>query len=272
MVSGVVKHFEELADHMNDLLPHQFQTALSICPQLAKLPERTITWIRDTAVLARQEEEAKELLGDLVFLIDFKKNLRKTPELSKDIITGLIKTLIYHKSKSYSFECEGPLAQFIGGIGEAQAKEYFGSEVVGRVSDKFGQTINIWKKALHHLYKDHAGGHTIAPDYYQEARGKRLPWIRHVLENSSEVYAEPKTGRHGLPNLVYQGTTFLGSPAPKYHQIFLVIVEFDRSKRLSFLTAFHIQDRQRLLKLLASWTPWKPPGSGARYVTSDKRS
>jgi hypothetical protein len=247
--------FERLLDQIRILPPQRVHAALSVCRELGNLPQDTLGWIWEVATLTRESQAARGLLEEVMQLVEYKLEKLSPRELNTDALTALIKTLLFHHRNGYTFACEGDLAQFLGGICEKTAEDYFRKSVVGAVFDKLGQRINIWKKALRHLYKDRVGGHTVAPEYFQSSRGKRLPWIRHVLINSTEVYEEPGRGRHGKPNLVYVGQTVLGADRPKYSQYFLVFVESNRSQKLGFLTAFHVYDRKDFLKSLAGWTP-----------------
>lgn len=255
MEEKALQIFEKLIQQIRILPPQQVHAALSVCRELENLPQDTLRWVYDVATLTRESQAARGLLKDLLELVDHKLQKQNSCELSRDVLAMLVKSLIFHHRNRYSFACEGELAQFLGGIDEKAAEDYYKNSLVGAVYDKLGQRVNIWKKAVRHLYKDKAGGHTIAPEYFQLSRGKRLCWIRHVLVNSSEIYEEARSGRHGRPNLVYVGHTILGVGAPKYSQHFLVFVESDRSQKLSFVTAFHVASEREFLKLLANWTP-----------------
>ena len=247
--------FDKLLQQIRTLPPYQVHAALSVCRELEDLPQDTVCWVCDVAMLTRKSEPARGLLEDLFELVDYKLQKQNSRELKRDALINLVRTLVFHHLNSYSFACEGNLAQFLGGIDEPAALDYYNKSVVGAVLDKLGQRIDIWKYAVRHLYKDRAQGHTIAPEFFQMNRAKRLPWIRHVLLNSTEIYQEPGRGRFGKPNLVYVGQTTVGADRPKYAQYFLVFVESNRSQKLGLLTAFHVDKYKDFMRLLADWIP-----------------
>jgi len=237
------------------LQPHQVHAALLACRELESLPLDAARWVCDVAILSREDEGARWFLKDLFDLVEYKLQKQGSRELKRNTLTKLVGTLLFRHQNSYSFACEGELAQFLGGIDEHSALDYYNRCVVGAVVDRLGQRINIWKYAVRHLYKDKAEGHTIAPEFFQMNRAKRLPWIRHVLRNSTEIYEEPGRGRFGKPNLVYVGQTTVGAATPKYSQYFLVFVESNRSRKLGLLTAYHLDKYGDFVKSLANWTP-----------------
>lgn len=246
---------DRLVQLIEALQPHRVHAALSACRELENLPLDAVRWVCDVAILTREDEVARGFLKDLFELVEYKLQKQNSRELKRDALIKLVRTLVFRHRNSYSFACEGELAQFLGGIDEPAALDYYNKCVVGAVFDKLGQRINIWKYAVKHLYKDRAEGHTIAPEFFQMNRAKRLPWIRHVLLNSTEIYEEPGRGRFGKPNLVYVGQTTVGADRPKYSQYFLAFVESNRSRKLGLLTAYHVDKYRDFVRSLANWTP-----------------
>jgi hypothetical protein len=247
--------FDRLLQQVPGLPPDQIQATLSVCRQVEILPEDALRWVLEVAMLTRENQAARELLKDLLELVDHKLKKEGSGVLKKHTLIKVVRTLLFHHRNCYRFACDGHLAQFLAGVDEPTALDYYNNSIVGAVYDKLGQRIDIWKYGVRHLYKDMAGGHTVAPEFFQTSRGKRLPWIKQVLINSTEIYEEPGRGRFGKPNLAYVGQTIIGADEPKYTQYFLVLVESNRSRKLGFVTAFHVEEHKDLLKLLAAWTP-----------------
>lgn len=246
-----VHHFETLAQQIETLNPQKTAATLSNFGALLAILDDTAPWAHSTLDLLREDERARTFMKEFLHLVECRRKLNKHPELKSKTLAHLVRLLLFHYRQSYSFRCEGDLAECLReGITEKEALDYYHGRVVGKVRDKFGRRVFIWKWRRNHLYTDKEGRHYVAAEYFQQNRAHRLPWIRHVIINSTEVYRESR-GRHGEPNLVYVGHTVLGMKGDKYPQDFLVIVEFNRSRLPSFVTAFHTDDRKRFLELLA---------------------
>ena len=249
-----LQHFETLARQIGSLNPQKTAATLSRFDALLAILDDPAPWPCSTLDLVRGDEGARTFMKELLHVIECRKKLNQHPELRSKTLADLVRLLLFHYRYCYFFWCKDHLAECLReDITEKEALDYYHGHVVGNVRDNFGRRVFIWKYALNHLYKDKAGKHSVAPEYFQQNRAHRLPWIRHVMMNSTEVYREPR-GRHGEPNLVYVGHTVLGKKADKYPQDFVVIVQFNRSRKPSFVTAFHIEnDRERFLQLLAGW-------------------
>jgi hypothetical protein len=249
-----LQHFETLAQQIEKLNPQKTVATLSRFDALLDILEDPAAWPCPTLDLLRGDNGARKFIRELLYLIERRKKLEQRPELRSKTLTHLVRLLLFNYQHSYFFPCEGDLEECLReDITEKEACDYYHERVVGSVQDKFGQRVFFWKYALNHLYKDRADKHSVAPEYFQQSRAHRLPWIRHVVTNSKEVYREARS-RHGVPNLVYVGHTVLGMNADKYPQDFFVIVQFNRSRQASFLTAFHAEnDRKEFLRHLADW-------------------
>jgi hypothetical protein len=130
---------------------------------------------------------------------------------------------------------------------------------MGTVVDHFGRSIVIDEDGMKSLYKEHRSGkHVVASENYEETRGKRLPWIRHVLENSPAVYVvEEHVYGKFRRTYIYTGIASIPlEPKPAISH-FVVVVSEGGNKTLKFVTAYAIIQNNRFLKCIE---PGKPIG------------
>ncbi len=134
---------------------------------------------------------------DAVKIIHLRERRLKKSQLKMQEIASALTLVHFHHTRAYRFNAVGQLAENFGECPEAKALEYYEKFAMGTVTDRFGRTIMIDEDGVRSLYKEpRSGKHVVASENYEETRGKRLPWIRHVLENSLAVYG--KTDRRNL--------------------------------------------------------------------------
>ncbi len=190
------------------------------------------------------------------------KNQLKTREISESLL--LAETL---HSSAFRFVAEGSLAHLFGSsCDEAKAVDYFGRCVIGTVTDKFGRNVVIDEDGMRSLYKDPlSGAHAIAPENYEEVRGKRLPWIRHTLETSDAVYLEEELIGRTWVRKKYLYTAIVTTPLqrqPEQTSYYVVVVREGKNQILSMATAFSMFDRNGFLHAIAM---------AHRYVLQNRR-
>jgi hypothetical protein len=176
-------------------------------------------------------------------------------------ITSALRLVDFHHCNVFRFSAVGPLAENFRDCNEGKALEYYDKKVCGVVTDKFGRQILIDDDGIRSLYKDpKSNKHIVDSEFYEESRGKRLPWIRHVLEQSPSVYVVEE-----IVNAKFRRTylyTAIASiplqPKPSV-SYFMVVVSEDGNKRLKFVTAYAIISFNRFLKCIE---PGKPLGEG----------
>src|SRR5690349_17469840 len=115
---------------------------------------------------------------------------------------------------------------------------------MGTVTDKYGREVIIDEDGIRSVYKDpESGEHDISSANYEEVRGKRLPWIRHTVQNSDAVYVEEEPiGRSGIRR--------------KYFYVATVTIKLQKSTRANLVLR---RRRSRGEKSGA------PPGDGVQY-------
>jgi len=189
------------------------------------------------------------------------KSALKTKEVSNALL--LAETL--HGS-AFRFIAKGALLELFGGdCGESRAIDYFGKRVMGEVIDKYGRKVTIDEDGIKSLYKDPASGdHVVAPENYEAVRGKRLPWIRHTLENSDAVYVEEEPiGRIGIRRKYFYTAivTFLHKQQ-EFTSYYVVLVREGKNQALKMVTGFSMFDRDGFLHTIAS---------SQRYIEQNKQ-
>lgn len=115
----------------------------------------------------------------------------KTLTLKKSELTRLNILLHYHYSNCYYYQtsCSPLITSCFGAkFSEKDAREYFLSSVCGDIKDRLGTTIHIPEKSIGFLYKSPEGLHIATSANYEPSRGKRLPWIKHTLLKTNEIF------------------------------------------------------------------------------------
>ena len=206
----------------------------------------------DNAVMALTT--FKQLTQILVYR---QKRLGKTV-LKRNMVKQAWELLAHYHDKCFRFKCEGDLAVNLNEIPEAEAVSYYGTKVVGLVNDVLGQRITIGDVALVHLYKDGDGNHTMRSEFYQPTRGKRLPWIRHVLTNSNSIYRTLESMPSGERRLIYGARVIIPLKDSKEGvEYFVVIVRRDKNGNLHFLTAYPVFEERGFLEVIESTEPYE---------------
>jgi hypothetical protein len=189
-----------------------------------------------------------------------KKDL-KTKEVSNALL--LAETL---HAGAFRFVAAGALIQLFGkDCSEQTAIEYFDEHVMGEVSDRYGRKVIIDEDGMKSLYKDPAsGGHVVARENYEEVRGKRLPWIRHTIENSDAVYVEEALlGRSGIRRqYFYTAIVTLRYKGQEQTSYYVVLVREGKNQILRMVTAFSMFERDGFLHAIAV---------SERYVQRNRR-
>jgi len=113
--------------------------------------------------------------------------------LKRKEITKVVKLIDYHYCKESVYKAEHELVQCFGpSWSEGDALRFFEEFVEGLVEDKHGRKVMIdLDDGVKFMYKDKkTGKHDLKSENYLPTRGKRLPWIRHTIINSSEIYTK----------------------------------------------------------------------------------
>jgi len=191
-----------------------------------------------------------KIFYDTTKLIWYKQNHTKKVQLKPKEIARCLNLVYYHHLWNKIIEVSGELSENLGGeFPEGKALDYYQDKVMGTVKDKLGQDIIIDELGMDFLYMDH---NKADPLNYRQARGKRLPWIKYVLQNSNEIY----TKQEGNTLLYIYVMTFVIpiNPNEKTTNWFLVFVKKrkDIEKTLGFLTAIPVEKYNGFLSKLES--------------------
>jgi hypothetical protein len=197
-----------------------------------------------------------KILYDTTKLIWYKQNHTKKVQLKPKEIARCLSLVYYHHLWNKIIVVTGKLFENMGGeFLEGEALDYYQKKVMGTVKDKLGQDIVIDELGMDFLYMDHNNADSLN---YRQARGKRLPWIKYVLQNSNEIY----TKQEGNTLLYIYVMTFVIpiSPVEKTTNWFLVFVKKrkDIEKTLGFLTAIPVEKYNGFLSKLEAMSPVIP--------------
>jgi hypothetical protein len=160
----------------------------------------------------------------------------------------------------FRFISTGALSCNFGDCPEGKALTYFGNSVVGVVADVHARKIEIEDAGMRYLYKEKGTGkHAIDPENYESIRGKRLPWIRHVLSNSRSIY-QADAYPHGKLRRSYLYASLVSIPTPSgpANAYFIVVVSENPNGLLTFVTAYPIDRHNKFLKRIEECTPFVP--------------
>jgi hypothetical protein len=179
--------------------------------------------------------------------------------LKRRDITTLVKLIDYHHSNDKTFTAEHELTQCFGAsFTENDALKFFEEYVEGDTKDKFGRQIHIdLEDGIKFMYKNYdTNSHEIKSEYYLPYRGKRLPWIRHTLHHSTNIYTKIDGDQR---EIMYISKYAL----PDYEEdknkcYWVVIVKKNRKDKVGpyhFKTAFAIFKYNNLLKRIERYDP-----------------
>jgi hypothetical protein len=192
-----------------------------------------------------------DIFYDAVKLIYYKQKHNKKPQLKSKEVARCLNLIYYHHKHDNKIEVKDGLAENMGReFSEQEALEYYQNRVMGTVKDTLGQDVLIDEMGMDFLYEDH----DIKPEHYRQARGKRLPWIRHVIKNSKEIYT--KQERNTLL-YVYVSKFMIRFNGQENLSWFLVFAKKrkDIDKTLAFLTAIPVERYNGFLSKLESMHP-----------------
>jgi hypothetical protein len=179
------------------------------------------------------------------------KRLNK-PQLKMKEISSALLLAESLQSNLFHFDAVGPLAECFGKIDETAAWKYYEENVMGSVQDKFGRKITIDEDGIRSLYKEAVTGkHVVAPQNYEEGRGKRLPWIRHTLQNCESVYvSEEKVGGSFRRNLIYAAVASIPLQPKAQTSYYIIVIRQHKGGENKLVTAYSMFKRNRFLSII----------------------
>ena len=230
-------------------------------------PIKDLNALLNSSLFSRQNaEKVARVCYDAARLVyERQKQMGKSQLKIKEVSAALMLAETLY-SGAYRFVAEGPLAQLFGGeCDEAKALDYYGKHVIGSVTDKYGRNVVIDEDGMKSLYKDRTSGlHEVATENYEKVRGKRLPWIRHTIENSEAVYVvEESLGRAGVRR------TFL------YTAIVTIRLQREQEQTSYYIVAVR-EGKNAILKMVTAYTMFERDGflhaisMSTRYAKQNK--
>ncbi|MFZ2386158.1 MAG: hypothetical protein WBE75_08170 [Candidatus Omnitrophota bacterium] len=219
--------------------------ALSSDKKLCKLLDST------KIILEVNRKTVIDIFYDAVKLIYYKQSHMKKNQLKSKEIARCLNLIYYHQLYSKIIQVNGELAENMGKpFLEEDALNYYQHRVMGKVRDKLGQEVVIDEMGMDFLYE----GHNVDPVNYRQARGKRLPWIRHTIQNTNEIYIKQE-GNSLL--YIYVSKFIIPIPFDTVTDWFLVLCRKrkDVEKTLAFLTAIPVARYNGFLSKLESMSP-----------------
>jgi hypothetical protein len=221
---------------------------------MAKLSEPAkLSRLMEALLSAKNAERLTRVFYDAAKIVHQRqKCLNKSQLKMKEVSSALVLAESLH-SQHFRFEATGELAENFGTITEAEALKYYEEKVMGEVKDVWGRTIVIDEDGMRSLYKEAGSGkHVVAPENYEEGRGKRLPWIRYALERSEAVYLSEET-IHGVFRRTYLYTATVSIPLDPKPQVsyYVVVVREGKNAVLRLVTAYSMFSRNKFLTVIA---------------------
>ena len=191
----------------------------------------------------------------LLFRSEFTKKSLKRKEICQAV--DLVRK---HMDKGFAFEAKGALKENFGDYDHSAAMDYYGKCVQGRIKDFYGRDVLIDEEGIEFLFKDpQTGKHDkdMKPENYQPPRGRRLPWLRHVICNSDEVYEHFELQRQ--ENIYYYvGKAIITLPDKVVPNYFLIVTYKKKGEPITFKTAYFLEDKIELFKKICRGKVFTP--------------
>jgi hypothetical protein len=220
-------------------------------------PTEQLKKLMDSGLLSpKNEQRLVRIFYDATKIVYERQKRWNKPQLKvKEVSSALTLADTLH-AQPFRFEASGTLAENFGTFDESSAWEYYETKVMGGVNDQHGRAIIIDDDGVKSLYKDHVSGkHTIASENYEEGRGKRLPWIRHTLCNSTSIYELEETVA-GIFRRTYLYSAIVSIPVTTKPQYYLVVVRQGKNDILRMVTAYSIFKRNKFLAAISVTHPY----------------
>ncbi|MDP3786082.1 MAG: hypothetical protein Q8R05_00780 [Candidatus Omnitrophota bacterium] len=179
--------------------------------------------------------------------------------LKRKDVSRLVKLIDYHHSNDKTYTVDHELTQCFGyNYAESDALKFFETYVEGDLTDKFGRKIHIdLDDGIKFMYKDYGTGrHEVKSEYYLPHRGKRLPWIRHTLCNSTSIYTKTEGTQREIMYLCrYDLPNYDNESNQCYWAVIVKKQKKDKASPYNFKTAFPIIKYNNLLKRIERYQP-----------------
>jgi hypothetical protein len=215
--------------------------------------------LSERSLLTRQNaERVSRILYDAAKVIYYRQKLWDKSQLKMKEIAGALVLVESFHSNAFRFEAIGALAENFGECPEERALDYYEKKVIGQIEDVCGRKIKIDEDGIASLYKEKGTGkHVVASGNYEEVRGKRLPWIRHVLTNSRGIF-EKDESVYGVFRRTFLYTAIVSIPLEPKPQVsyYIVVVREGGNKELRLVTAYNMFGLNKFWKAVATSRPY----------------
>ncbi len=179
--------------------------------------------------------------------------------LTRKEITRITKLVDFFHVNDKTHKVDHELSQCFGAnFNEADALKFFENFVEGITKDKFGRPINIdLENGTKFMYKNYeTGRHELQSQYYLSFRGKRLPWIRHTIHNSKNIYTKIDKDQR---EIMYVSKYDLPNYDEENNKCYWVVIvkkyKKDKIAPYEFKTAFRVSKYNNMLKRLERYKP-----------------
>jgi len=231
---------------------------------LGLLSERTQEYVDNTFSLVLQvlflKHKRKQREYEETLLIRKRKNRKRKfitgPLLLKEKdVSSAIMLVDFHLNRInvFSVEARHDLYSLFGDFPLVEAERYYDTYLKnGHIKDVMGREIEFDDDGKRFLYKAHTadGEHVIAPENYVETRGKRLSWLKHLLEQTREIYRQVEQSWEtflyvGAFSIVVDKGLISEKTVTDY---FLVVTRKEKGRALRFVTAYPLTQQLELFK------------------------
>ncbi|MFA6577775.1 MAG: hypothetical protein WCU88_01740 [Elusimicrobiota bacterium] len=207
---------------------------------------------------------------EAVKVLKVRQDISSKPQLKPKGVRAALQLIAFHYEKTRDVDVRNDgLNQLLVGrdIGEAEALDFYENKVMGKVLDKGNREIIIDDDGMQYLYKDsQSGKHVVDAANFQSIRAKRMPWIRWAIQNSVEVYfqeVERKDGDQSWHTFGYLQSFMVpyrnretGAESFSRNYFFVIVRRKKKNAPLEFVTAYHFDDHESLLKRVAGFEPF----------------
>jgi hypothetical protein len=218
------------------------------------------TVLKSGALKKDNHERCIRIFYDATKIIYYRQERLNKSQLRMNQIASALLLVGFYHSSLFRFQVSGGLAANFRDCPEEKALEYFDKHVAGKVADVSGRIIEIEDTGAASLYKDrYTGKHQVAAENYESIRGKRLPWIRHVLSGTRAIFqADEYIQGKFQRSYLYSSLASIPTQDGMKHSYFIVVVRERGNQVLRFVTAYPISSHNRFLKRMEECTPFAP--------------
>lgn len=185
------------------------------------------------------------------------KRLLKDVQLKVSEITEIFLTVDYLHKNLNTFDVDEQLRALFGSNHlEDDYLKYFEHFLEGELTDRYGRLINVPTEGIKCMYKDSSGKHVIDSSFFEPTRGKRLPWIKHTIQNSACILRRTVENKETLLYITKYRIPIDNSQT--VIDTFLVVVKRNRLGKndpYEFKTAFTVPRHNHLLKTIEGFHP-----------------